>query len=376
MNISPLEQINNIATSKPGTQSPEALRRAAMQFEAVLLMQLTSSLNSTNLSDDEDSLFGSDGGSGLAKQMFSEQLATTMAQSGGIGLADLIQRQAGAAPAKLGAGKIRGLSNAMTEIKGLNESSHIKPLNNSVTINRSGKFTPVDMSYAGDPNDAEIISTFEEGARSEGIEESQKNLVLDGQLVNSTRARIVPNAPVEDYPPNPVVRKAGPVSTDINPVIPMGGDEVILVPVNAGDAALREVSYQMPVKGRVSSGFGSRFHPIDKKMKFHAGLDLAVPTGTSVRAAADGVVKFAGASGGYGNLVILEHPDGRETRYGHLKQILVSEGEKVSAGQQFALSGSTGKSTGPHLHFEVRENGQVVNPLKIMSNVLPKRAER
>jgi murein DD-endopeptidase MepM/ murein hydrolase activator NlpD len=194
--------------------------------------------------------------------------------------------------------------------------------------------------------------------------------VLNGQLVNSTRARIVPNAPVEDYPPNPVVRKAAPVSTEIKPIAPMGGDEVILVPVPA------EVAYQMPVSARVSSGFGSRFHPIDRKMKFHGGLDLAVPTGTKVKAAADGIVKFAGVQGGYGNLVVIEHPDGRETRYGHLKQILVSEGEKVSAGQQFALSGSTGKSTGPHLHFEVRENGQVVNPLKIMSNVLPKRAER
>ena len=75
-------------------------------------------------------------------------------------------------------------------------------------------------------------------------------------------------------------------------------------------------------------------------------------------------------------MVIVQHPDGRETRYGHLHQILVSTGDSVSGGQEVAKSGSTGKSTGPHLHFEIRENGQVVNPLKILSNVLAKNTDR
>lgn len=95
--FNPLEQINNIVNANKTTQnqqSPEALRKAAMQFEAILLQQLTSSLSGTN-NDDEDSLFGNDGGTGLAKQLFSEQLATTMAQSGGVGLSDLILRQFG-----------------------------------------------------------------------------------------------------------------------------------------------------------------------------------------------------------------------------------------------------------------------------------------
>ena len=137
----------------------------------------------------------------------------------------------------------------------------------------------------------------------------------------------------------------------------------------------RSVNYQIPVNGRLSSNFGNRFHPIDKVVKFHTGVDIAVPKGTRVNAAAEGTVVFAGKKGGYGNVVIIQHPDGKESRYGHLEKILVSVGEQVSAGQEVAKSGSTGKSTGPHLHFEIRENGEVVNPLKILSNVLSKNAD-
>jgi murein DD-endopeptidase MepM/ murein hydrolase activator NlpD len=355
-----------------------------MQFEAILLMQLTSALNSTGLSEDEDSLFGGDGGTDLAKKMFSEQLANTMSQAGGVGLADVIMRQFGVAPVKPASGGVRDLSKAVTSIRNAEESPIRRSNSRAPFIDRSAKAVPVDMTFKGNADDFEVISTFEAEARSIGLEESQRNLILDGKVVNTTRARIVPNAPAaeitaslnKDYPPNPAVKKSPAVTKGAQPGAPASmassmsvtRDEVIEEP--------REVEYQMPVTGRLSSGFGSRYHPIDKKTKFHSGLDLAVPTGTRVNAAADGVVEFAGWKGGYGNLVVLRHPDGRQTRYGHLDKILVSEGDKLSAGQQFAISGSTGKSTGPHLHFEVRENGQVVNPLKIMSNVLPKAAER
>jgi len=388
MNISALEQINSLQpSSSKGPQSPEALRKAAMQFEAILLMQLTSALNSTGLSEDgEESLFGGDGGTDLAKKMFSEQLANTMSQAGGVGLADVIMRQFGAAPAKPESGGVKDLSKAISSIRNA-EGSPVKHNNSRAPfIDRSAKAVPVDMvSFKGNADDFEVISTFENEARSIGLEESQRNLILDGRVVNTTRARIVPNAAVADIPasfstdipPNPAVKKAAPAVTKIaQPDAPTSMASSMSVTREETMEAPREVAYQMPVSGRLSSGFGSRYHPIDKKTKFHAGLDLAVPTGTRVNAAAEGVVEFAGWNGGYGNLVVLRHPDGRQTRYGHLHKIMVSEGDKVSKGQQFAVSGSTGKSTGPHLHFEVRENGQVVNPLKIMSNVLPKIAER
>src|SRR6185369_7232444 len=123
--FNPLEQINNIVNANqatPNRPSPDALRKAAMQFEAVLLQQLTSSLSNTNNDDDEDSLFGSDGGTGLAKQMFSEQLATTMAQSGGIGLTDMIMRQSGADQTKAASNGNKSLSNAISAVKEIKQN--------------------------------------------------------------------------------------------------------------------------------------------------------------------------------------------------------------------------------------------------------------
>jgi murein DD-endopeptidase MepM/ murein hydrolase activator NlpD len=120
-----------------------------------------------------------------------------------------------------------------------------------------------------------------------------------------------------------------------------------------------------PVKGQVTSKFGKRQNPMGGLYEeVHTGLDIAVPTCTSVKATGGGVVKFAGNDGGYGNLVIIDHGMGMETYYGHNSQLLVKAGEKVERGQVVAKSGSTGNSTGPHVHYEVRINGTCVNPDK------------
>ena len=114
--------------------------------------------------------------------------------------------------------------------------------------------------------------------------------------------------------------------------------------------------------GRVSSSYGWRKDPIDGQTKFHKGVDLAMPVGHDVPAARKGEVAFAGEVNGYGLTVVVRHDDQTATRYAHLSQILVNPGDTVSAGQTIALSGSSGKSTGPHLHFEVIEAGQSVDP--------------
>lgn len=101
--------------------------------------------------------------------------------------------------------------------------------------------------------------------------------------------------------------------------------------------------------------------------RMHKGIDWAVPTGTAVRASCGGTVVSAGWASGYGYCVLLRHPDGRQTRYGHLSKILVSAGQKVDQNQKIALSGNTGRSTGPHLHFEILINGSQVNPLKYLN---------
>jgi murein DD-endopeptidase MepM/ murein hydrolase activator NlpD len=124
-------------------------------------------------------------------------------------------------------------------------------------------------------------------------------------------------------------------------------------------------TYHMPLMGgyRISSGFGLRYHPILKRVRRHDGFDLAKPWGSPVYAAKSGVVVEAGWSEGYGQLICLRHQDGWTTRYGHLSKITVKVGQKVQRGALIGKVGSTGISTGPHLHFEVRNrDGKAVNP--------------
>jgi len=119
----------------------------------------------------------------------------------------------------------------------------------------------------------------------------------------------------------------------------------------------------LPVKGRMTSPFGERFHPILGYVRFHKGVDLAASEGTPIVAAAEGRILSAGWAGGYGRSVVISHAGGIETRYGHMSRIAAYAGEMVSRGQVIGYVGSTGLSTGPHLHFEVTRNGQPVNPM-------------
>ena len=117
-----------------------------------------------------------------------------------------------------------------------------------------------------------------------------------------------------------------------------------------------------PVIGETSSGFGYRMHPIDQALRFHYGTDYAADAGVEIHAFADGTVLEAGVSEGYGNYLKVDHGNGFSTLYGHCSELLVSNGEQISRGQTIALVGSTGRSTGPHLHFELIHNGIYLNP--------------
>ena len=126
-------------------------------------------------------------------------------------------------------------------------------------------------------------------------------------------------------------------------------------------------TYIKPVSGgRQSSGFGRRNAPTAGASSYHRGIDWAVPTGTAVFASSGGTVSRAGWGSGYGYVVYIDHEDGRQTRYAHLSRVLVEVGETVEQGERIALSGNTGVSTGPHLHFEILINGTQVNPLNYL----------
>src|SRR5690606_22475319 len=129
---------------------------------------------------------------------------------------------------------------------------------------------------------------------------------------------------------------------------------------------MRKAFLRSPLEfSRVSSGFGMRRHPIARKWRAHKGIDYAAPTGTRVRAVADGVVDFAGVKGGYGKVVILRHQGRVTTLYAHLSRIAVRRGRRVEQSDTIGFVGRTGWATGPHLHYEFHLAGRARNPFKI-----------
>ncbi len=118
----------------------------------------------------------------------------------------------------------------------------------------------------------------------------------------------------------------------------------------------------IPAKGKITSPFGMRYHPIEKINKVHQGVDINASYGDPILAAASGTIEISGIYGGYGKCVIIDHGNGCRTIYGHSSKLLVKEGQTVKKGQKIALVGSTGLSTGPHLHFEIRVGNTPVDP--------------
>jgi hypothetical protein len=139
--------------------------------------------------------------------------------------------------------------------------------------------------------------------------------------------------------------------------------EVIQGVIMEKDLTAHAMPSGWPVRtGYITSRFGFRVHPIRKKRLFHEGVDFASPRGTPILAVADGVVTFSGTQNGYGRIVDIRHVNGLVTRYAHNQENLVTEGQMVRQGQKIATVGSSGSSTGPHLHFEVIKDGKAVDP--------------
>lgn len=156
---------------------------------------------------------------------------------------------------------------------------------------------------------------------------------------------------------SPVTRLIHGVRYDSRPSTPAVHEHI-----EAEDAPRAVAALAKGVVHRLTSGFGVRANPLGAGAETHPGVDLGAAAGTPIKAVRDGVVRFSGARGGYGNVVILDHGDGTETRYAHCARLDVAEGAVVKAGAPIATVGSTGRSTGPHLHFEVRRNGAAIDP--------------
>ena len=309
MTVSRLDSptINHPSQLSAGASREEIqARRAATEFEALLLSQLTKSLNPSP-NDEEGGLFNSNA-MGMYGQMFSEQVAETMAKNGGIGLADLMMRQIEPKTGATNAGS-PVIKNAIETARLVRTKEQTA---SSATVNSASGSSPSAASQAR-------------------------------EAATATRLRRVAAAPA-------VTNKF----EEPGHLTSIRSTEPVIL--------------QMPVRGRISSPFGGRRDPFSGRHGNHLGVDIAVPRGTPIGAAAAGQVVFAGRQSGYGNTVVIEHADGRRTRYAHAERLFVSAGEAVQAGQTIAAVGSTGRSTGPHLHFEVTENGRHVDPLRAVAN--------
>lgn len=162
--------------------------------------------------------------------------------------------------------------------------------------------------------------------------------------------------------------------------LPQGGEEndMYLSAEETGDFYenyLKKINYNFshiplgyPYYGTITSTFGHRENPFGgRAVETHSGMDIRAPMGAPVKAMAKGTVSFAGRKGGYGNCIIIRHLGSYETLYGHLSQILVTPGQQIDIGQVIGKVGSTGRSTGPHLHYEVHKNGQRINPKSFLT---------
>jgi murein DD-endopeptidase MepM/ murein hydrolase activator NlpD len=178
-------------------------------------------------------------------------------------------------------------------------------------------------------------------------------------------------------------------SPETDELVGIGGPETVVALDKAADHLEREVRHisdrlhsdvlrlasiprGLPVNGYITDGFGMRRNPFNGEgREVHEGLDIAVDFGTPVTATADGLVIYAAPHAGYGNLVIVYHSNGITSRYGHLSRISVEAGQRVRRSDQVGNVGSTGRSTGPHVHYEIRENDQSVDPLRYVGQTHP-----
>ncbi|MEM8614828.1 MAG: peptidoglycan DD-metalloendopeptidase family protein [Cyanobacteria bacterium P01_H01_bin.105] len=218
-------------------------------------------------------------------------------------------------------------SNVMTEVQGkadliVRQQQGVEAQKNSIALLRQQLLARRDQYEAQAGQQTQLISRLKDNRGA--LEAAQAQLVRDSEsLGNLIRQRIAA----------------------------------------AGGVILGTGQMSIPTTGQITSRFGSRVHPVLGYRRFHAGIDFGASHGTRITAADSGKVIFSGWYGGYGNSVIIDHGGGLTTLYAHASRLNVREGQAVSKGQSIAAVGSTGLSTGPHLHFEVRRNGSPVDPM-------------
>ncbi|HVW91079.1 MAG TPA: M23 family metallopeptidase [Devosia sp.] len=265
--------------------------------------------------------------------------------------------------AELGIGPIPPATPADKDAPAAN-SAEIAPLPASVTL-KTADAGEAAVEQAGhqvrammdDSREALAALSAEANSSTEQILDSLKQAGIKPALpVSATDAGSAMGGP--ELPPQPNMPDAENLVDEANAV------GTALTRLKDARQAIAAAPVHMPVAGplRMSSGFGNRTDPFTGRQAFHPGIDLPWPSGTDVMAAGDGKVIYVGQINGYGNVIDIDHGGGLVTRYGHLSAFIAREGDVVHTGTPIGRVGSTGRSTGPHLHFEVRRNDQPVDP--------------
>ncbi len=224
---------------------------------------------------------------------------------------------------------------------------------------------PVDLhiSSIGEINDSLRLVTYHLETRITDLSETDSALTIRMMLpVVSTSLRPVMDRLEQNDPFAPI--SIGMNATDRSARVDQQQRYIDLIvrSIDRRRQLLDHLPTLTPVDGRFTSGFGSRVHPISGRVKNHEGVDLATRSGTPIHVSGSGVVVFAGVRNGYGNVIEVEHEYGYRTLYGHCSRLIAKEGDTVSRGEVIALVGSTGASTGPHLHYEVSVDDEKVDP--------------
>lgn len=238
-------------------------------------------------------------------------------------------------------------------------------------------FSAVGRAFSGESDVSHAAgevyrAVFRPNEEQDALETSAPALVLDsGEAMKRLRSHL----PAQDSAAAPETETAAPVESggEMKPEDQAASLAYVLysdqnLPENVSmQQAILDFDYCVPVSGVVSSGFGYRDHPTEGEERFHYGLDLAADTGTEIRCFADGTVTAVGDSSSYGKYCIVSHAGGFSTLYAHCSRITATSGAAVTEGQKIAEVGETGVATGPHLHFELQQNGVYLNPVYYVS---------
>ncbi len=325
------------------------------------------------------------------QSMFDQEMSKKMTSAGGIGLADILydQLKQQAEYVSRATSPTRSTDpipiNADTGLRPP-DMQQVKPVDVSGLPDVKPLRDEQELAQAGEDDSEGFLSDLYTPVEGDGSETAAQS---DGVVRPPRDARLAAGEPLEtrlipenmrpyDKPQRPA--KAAPIEDRTfvaSSGRPAGGSAVDSRRSSEEDERLQRVAslpvLESPVDGAVSSPFGWRNDPFTGQRAFHAGVDYKAPEGAPVRACWDGEVVFAGEKPGYGNIVVLEHSGGWRSFYGHAEGLDVSKGDSVQAGRKIATVGSTGRSTGPHLHFELRHQGQAFDPEGLRKTMLAHR---